>query len=208
MLIDYSLMQTLILVENKMQRKNDVVPPVLKLSAAAVYHASFCRPHAVKVKQKKKKRMGGWGRGEGAQKQDWVRLIVACRGQPLSSPNIIFRFSIRLQPSDSECRQCCYFYYSCTRCNMFLQFNLAARPQGGFTYCLDPRTNHKPNKYQGLCCLGSGWRLRGLDVHCCLSDYTMITTRCVLLCYVYTSVQGHLGDLQCSSLSKFKLLCW
>lgn len=62
-LIDYSLTLTLILLENKMQRKNDVVPPVLKLSEAAVHHASLCQPHAVKVKQKMKKRRGGWGGG-------------------------------------------------------------------------------------------------------------------------------------------------
>lgn len=58
-LIDYSLTETLILLENKMRKKNDVVPPVLKLSEGAVYHASFCQPHAVKAKQKMKKRMGG-----------------------------------------------------------------------------------------------------------------------------------------------------
>lgn len=58
LLIDYSLMQTLILLENKMRRKNDVVPPVLKRSEAAVYHASVYQPHAVKVKQKMKKRRG------------------------------------------------------------------------------------------------------------------------------------------------------
>lgn len=64
--------------------------------------------------------LGKWSRrwkkeggdvGPWVRKQDWVRLIVACRGQPLSSANIIIRFSIRLQPSDIECRQCCCFSY-------------------------------------------------------------------------------------------------
>ena len=145
-------MQTLILLENKMQRKNDVVPPVLKRSKAAVYHASVYQPHAVKVKQKMKKRRG-W---RGVRKQDWVRLIVACRGQPLSSPNIIIRFSIRLQPSDSECRQrCCSLAgSSCIRCNMFLQFNLATRPRGGFTYCLIPEQIISPANIRGRSALG------------------------------------------------------
>lgn len=128
-----------------------------------------------------------------------MRRIVARRRQPLSSPNIIIRFSIRLQPSYSVAAS--LFRSCCTRCNMFLQFNLATRPQGGFTYCLDPRTNHKPSECQGLRCRRSGWRLRGpLDVHCCLSDYKMITTRCVLVCCAYTTVPGHSGDSQCSSL--------
>lgn len=69
----------------------------------------LCQPHAVKVRQKMKKRRGDGERW--VRKQDWVRLIVACRGKPLSSPNIIIRFSIRLQPSDSEYRQCCCFSF-------------------------------------------------------------------------------------------------
>jgi len=172
-----------------------------------LYIMHFCRPHAVKERQKMKKRRGdgAWG-GQWVWKQDWVRLIVASRGKPLSSPNIIIRFSIRLQPSDSVHRQCCclYFPFLLHQVQRFLQFNLATRPQGGFTYCLDPKTNHKPRKYRGLVRLGSGWRLGGLHAYCCLSDYTMIVACCVLLGCVYTVVQAHLRGLQCSSLSKFK----
>lgn len=56
---------------------------------------------------------------------DRVRLIVAWRGQPLSSANIIIRFSIRLQPSDVECKtdfSLCLSAAgprSCARCKMF-----------------------------------------------------------------------------------------
>lgn len=101
-----------------------------------------------------------WGRrwkregcgGQWVWKQDWVRLIVACRKQLLSSPNIIIRFSIILQPLYSVAASpLC----SCsTRCNMFLQFNLATRPWGGFTYCLDPRTNQSPANIRAWTAVG------------------------------------------------------
>lgn len=70
--------------------------------------------------------MSGSAGGEGGV--DRVRLIVACRGRPLSSANIIIRFSIRLQPSDVECKTDFSLPLSaagprsCTRCKMFFFF--------------------------------------------------------------------------------------
>lgn len=77
---------------------------------AAVYHAFVCQPHAVMWSSKRWKREGG-DVGLWVRKQDLVRRILACRGQPLSSANIVIRFSVRLHLSNIECRLCCCFSY-------------------------------------------------------------------------------------------------
>lgn len=77
---------------------------------AAVHHAFVCQPHAVMWSSKRWKREGG-DVGLWVRKQDLVRRILACRGQPLRSANIIIRFSVRLHLSNIECRLCCCFSY-------------------------------------------------------------------------------------------------
>lgn len=147
--------------------------------------------------------------GPWVKKQDWVRLIVARRGQPLRSANIIIRFFNKVAAvADIESRQCCCSFYQLHQVQHVFTIQSVCKAMRMFTYWLDPKANHKPSKYQGLGCLGSGCSLEGLDLPCCLSDYTMITARCVLLCYVYIVVKEHLRDLLRSWFSKFKLHCW
>lgn len=88
--------------------------------------------------------------------------MVACRGQPLSSANIIIRFSIRLQPSDVECKTAfslplslpdpaaapgarCFFFVFLIFIIFFIFFCNSIWLQGreeASLYWLDPKTNH------------------------------------------------------------------
>lgn len=132
LLIDYWLKQMLIPLKNTRKDGWDEGCWIWEWLSSPFIIAVSPPPPGEKVKEQRRGggrvgwEMEGGDEGRWAGKQDWVRLIAACRGQTLSSANIIIRCSIRLQLSDIQGRQCVSPEPGATLC--FLQFHLAARP--------------------------------------------------------------------------------
>lgn len=175
-----------------MQRQRDMVPPVLKLCHASVYHTFLSAP-CCEGRGRRWKRVREMG-GTVGWKWNWVRLIVACRGKPLGSPNIIIRFSIRFQPSGSVYRQCCCLLLPIlaapgAMCFFAIQSGYKAMRKPLLIAWI-PEQIISPANIGGWAALRQRgcWRLRDLYVCCCLNDYTMIATHCSLLFCVYAVV--------------------
>lgn len=177
LLIDYWLMQMLILLKPPPKQVLIIKgTAALDLTAAKQLFVMsvllpFSRCESEGADREGKARMRD-------EAQAWVRWIAACRGQTLSSANIVIWCSIRLQLSDTECRQCVSAAPGATLC--FLQFHLAARPTRSHRLLVGSQNKSPAVRYRGMGYLGTGCRLGRLDLPCCLNDYITITTPCVL----------------------------
>ena len=152
----------------------------------------------------KKRRGGDGGGGGGGTFENRIEWDWLCSLQRATLKLTKYHYR-RLQRSDGERGRCCCCrgFSSSSSSSLVLllllvlllvldapaakcvfQFNLALKQQGVFTYCSE--------QIQQISGAGLQWgwfEVGGL--RCFLSDYTMITARCVQLCCVYAAVQGH-----------------